>query len=202
MRRNFALLTGILIVILLSTRVSSIPSFYIPDTLVEDKLYSEYTAIIQEGYYFLVFDNTGFITGNFNRNHSYVIYFLEFEAANIDTISGQHNVTENDYEIVTFNFDVPETYITHIYFKMYASQRISSFIVDYHGLAQYFELIGNINEEHQRTILIVVSSVSGGIIIFLALNILLIRYRVYFRINRKIKVYRNKRAGKRFKNIG
>ncbi len=202
MKKKLGLLTGLIILALLSRNVTSTTSFHVPGTMIEDMIYAGYNAIIEEGYYFLVFDNTGFITDNFNRNHSYVLYFLEFEVEGIDPISGQRNVSVDDYEVVTFNFELPEIYVTHIVFEMFASERISSFIVDYQGLAQYFELIGQLNVEKQRTILIIVSSISGGIILLLAINILLMRNRVYWKLIRRIKTYRNKKAGRRFKSVG
>ena len=187
---------------MLSRSVSSATSFHIPGTLVLDRKYAFYNAIIEEGYYFLVFDNTGFLTDNFYRNHSYVLYFIDFSVEGIDSISGQKNVPVDDYVIITFEFELPGVYVTHIEFEMHASEEISCFIVDYEGLATYFETIGQVNVEQQKTILIIVSSVSGGIILLLAINILLVRNRVYPRIIRKIKSYRNKKAGRRFKNIG
>lgn len=202
MRKKLGILTGLFVLVLLSRSVSSATSFHVPGTMIHDRIYSTYNAIIEEGYYFLVFDNTGYLTDNFNRNHSYVIYFLDFAVEGIDQINGQGNVSGDDYEIITFNFEVPEVYISHIVFEMYASEPISCFIADYEGLADYFEFIGQINIKNQRTTLIIVSSVSGGIIFLLAVNILLVRNRVYFNLKRRYKAYRNKKTGKRFKNIG
>ncbi len=202
MRKKLGILTGLIILVFLSRSVSSATSFHVPGTLVLDRKYALYNAILQEGYYFLVFDNTGYLTDNFNRNHSYVLYFLDFSIAGLDSIIGQRNVPVNDYVIVTFEFELPGVYVTSMEFEMHASESISCFIVDYEGLAIYFETIGQIDVVNQRTILIIVSSVSGGIILLLAVNILLMRYRVYYRLIRRFKNYRNRKTGKRFKNIG
>ncbi|MHA1200402.1 MAG: hypothetical protein ACTSQF_13850 [Candidatus Heimdallarchaeaceae archaeon] len=202
MRKKLGIIAGLIVLTILSRSVSGATSFHVPGTMIHDTVYGTYNAIIEEGYYFLVFDNTGYLTDNFNRNHSYVIYFLEFAVEGIDPIAGQGNVSVDDYTIVPFNFEVPEVYISHITFEMYTSQPISSFICDYEGLALYFEFIGQIDVENQRITLIIVSSVSGGIIILLAVNILLVRNRVYFNLRRRYRAYRNKKAGRRFKNIG
>ena len=202
MRKKPSILAGIIVLVFLSQTLSRADSFHIPGTLVLDQKYARYNSILVEGYYFLVFDNTGFLTNNFNRNDSYVIYFLEFFENGTEDVNGQRSVPKDDYVIITFDLELPDAYITYIRFEMYTSESISSFIVDYQGLAKYFELIGKITEEQQRTTLIIVSSISGGIILLLATNIVLMRNRVYQKLGRKIRAYRNKKAGKRFRDVG
>lgn len=202
MKKHTSIIAGFIILTILANTTNAATSFHIPGTLILDRVYGTYNAIIEEGYYFLVFDNTGYLSDNFNRNDSYVLYFLEFSVEDLDEINGQTSVPKDDYVVITFNFELPEVYVTNVVFEMYASESLSCFVADYEGLATYFEFIGKIDVEQQRTLLIVVSSVSGGVILLLIVNIIFVRNRIYFKLIRRFKSYRNRRAGKRFKNIG
>ena len=202
MRTKLAIIAGFIALVVLSRPVTSATTFHVTGTLVLDRRFAFYNAIIEEGYYFLVFDNTGFLTDNFDRNDSYVIFFLEFSVDGMDEVNGQKSVPKGKYEIVTFDFELPGIYVTSVEFHMYASEDLCSFIADYEGLAAYFELIGSINVEQQQTILIAVASTSGGIIILLAINTVLVRNRIYFKLARKFRERKNKKAGRRYKNIG
>ena len=202
MNKKTSIIAGFIVLAVLANTTAAATSFHVPGTLILDTIYGTYNAIIEEGYYFLVFDNTGYLTDNFNRNDTYVIYFLEFSVEGLDEINGQTSVPKDDYRIITFNFELPEVYVTNAVFEMYASESLSCFIADYEGLAEYFEFIGKINVEQQRTALIVVSSVCGGVIVILVVNIIFIRNRIYSKLLMRFKAYRNRRAGKRFKNIG
>ena len=55
MKRKLGITAGILVLVFLSRPVSAVPSFHVPGTLVLDRIFGTYNAIIEEGYYFLVF---------------------------------------------------------------------------------------------------------------------------------------------------
>lgn len=202
MKLKSTLLPLALIAIILPSLVTGNPFSYIPGTLIEDRLYDSYTVIIEEGYYFIVFDNTGYITDNYTRLDSYVIFTLEFVETGIDDINEQRLVKNGSYTIFTFYFEVQGIYVTECEFEMTASERLSAFITDYEGLAEYLDETAHLTEGQRKREVIIVAGVSSGIIASLLIAIIFMRFRIFWRIKRRYNAYKVKKSGAKFKNIG
>jgi len=202
MKRKTAPLTFALLVVILPTVISGSPFYFVPNTVVEDKLYGTFSVIIEEGFYFLVFDNTGYITDNYTRIDSYVIFSLDFSEEGIQDIHAQRPVKAGQYNFISFNFDISGIYVTECDFEMTASERISAFLTDSTGLAEYLEETADLTKGQRQRAIILVSSISSSIIASLLIIIVFMRYRPIWRIKKKYQAYRIKKAGIKFKNIG
>ena len=202
MKRKTALLSFALLAVILPTFVSGSPFYYVPNTMVEDKIYGSFTVIVEEGFYFLVFDNTGYITDNYTRVDSYVIFTLDFAVEGMRDIDAQKSVKAGEYNFISFNFDVSGIYVSECDFEMTASERISAFLTDSTGLAEYFEETADLTQGQRRQDIILVSSISASIVATLLIVIIVMRYRLLWRIKKKYQAYRIKKAGIKFKNIG
>ena len=202
MKRKTALLTFALLAVILPTVVSGSPFYYVTNTMIEDMKYGSFSVIVEEGFYFLIFDNTGYITDNYTRVDSYVIFTLDFEEEGMRDINAQKSVKAGEYTFISFNFDVSGIFVTECDFEMTASERISAFLTDSTGLAEYFEETADLTQDQRRQEIILVSSISSSIVAALLIVIISMRYRLIWRIKKKYQTYRNKKAGRRFKNIG
>ncbi len=202
MKRKTALLTFALLVIILPTVVSGSPFYFVPNTMIEDRKYGSFSVIVEEGFYFLIFDNTGYITDNYTRVDSYVIFTLNFEEEGMRDISAQKSVKAGEYNFISFNFDLTGIYVTECDFEMTASERISAFLTDSTGLAEYLEETADLTKGQRQRAIILVSSISSSIIAILLIMIVFMRYKPIWRIKKKYQAYRNKKAGIKFKNIG
>ena len=202
MRVKSILLPLAMIAIILPATVTGSPFSYVSGSLVEDKLYATYSIILVENYYFLVFDNTGYITGNYTRLDSYVIFSIEFEEEGINDISAQRLVKNGSYQVFTFNFDIAGIYVTECTFIMTASERVSAFLTDYAGLAEYFDEVSHLIAGQRRKEMIIVAGVSSGIIVSLIVAIVFMSFRIFWRIKKRYNAYKVKKSGAKFKNIG
>jgi hypothetical protein len=191
-----------ILLLFLPSLVKGSPFSYVPGTLIEDRIFDSFTVIIEEGYYFLVFDNTGYITDNYTRLDSYVIFTLDFVEDGINDIDSQRLVNNGSYSIITFNFEVSGIYVTECTFEMVASERISVFLTDYHGLAEYLDEIAHLTVGQNRRDMIIVAGISSGVIAALIVTIVFIRYRIFWKIKRRYNAYKVKKSGAKFKNIG
>ena len=73
------ILFSIFLTLLITPHIGQALSFsYVHGSLIEDRRYGLVNFIIEEGYYFLVIDNTGIVTDDYDRYDSYVIYMLSF----------------------------------------------------------------------------------------------------------------------------
>jgi len=202
MKRKTALLSFALLAVILPTFVSGSPFYYVPNTLIEDVKYGSFSVIVEEGFYFLVFDNTGYITDNYTRVDSYVIFTLDFAVEGMRDIAAQRPVKAGEYTFISFNFDLSGIYVTECNFEMTASERISAFLTDSTGLAEYFEETADLTQGQRRQEIILVSSISASIVTVLLIVIIVMRYRLLWWIKKKFQAYRHKKAGTKFKNIG
>ena len=202
MNRKTALLAFALLAVILPTAVSGSPFYYVPYTMIEDVKYGSFSVIVEEGFYFLVFDNTGYITDNYTRVDSYVIFSLDFVEEGMRDINAQRPVKAGEYTFITFNFDLSGIIVTECNFEMIASERISAFLTDSTGLAEYFEETADLTQGQRRQEIIIVSSISVSVVAALLIAIIFMRYRLIWRIKKKYQAYRNKKAGIKFKNIG
>ena len=202
MKVKSTLLPLAMLAIILPALVTGSPFSYVPGSLVEDRLYDSFTIIIEEGYYFLVFDNTGYITDNYTRLDSYVIFTLEFVEEGINDIDAQRLVKNGSYGVFTFNFDVSGIIVTECTFEMTASERLSAFLTDYAGLAEYFEETAHLTAGQRTKEIIIVAGVASGIIASLIVAIVFMRFRIFWRIKKRYNAYKIKKSGTKFKNIG
>ena len=202
MNRKTALLAFALLAVILPTAVSGSPFYYVPNTMIEDMKYGTFSTIVEEKFYFLVFDNTGYITDNYTRVDSYVIFTLDFTEEGMRDIDAQRPVKAGEYTFISFNFDLTGIYVTECSFEMTASERISAFLTDSTGLAEYFEETADLTQGQRRQEIIIVSSISASVVAALLIAIIFMRYRLIWRIKKKYQAYRNKKAGIKFKNIG
>ena len=202
MKRKTVLLAFVILALILPSTISGSPFYYITGTLVEDKKYDHFDVIIEEGYYFLVFDNTGYITDNYTRLDSYVIYTLDFGEAGVRDIDGQKPVKAGEYALVSFNFDLAGVIVTELYFEMIASERLSAFLTNSDGLAQYFHETGELTKKQRQEDLIIISSVLSSTVGLLLITIVVMRYNLLRKIKRRYQAYRNRKVGRKFKNIG
>jgi hypothetical protein len=164
----------LLILFLSYTFINDSSAFYsIQGSLVIDKTKGSNDIIIIEGIYFFIIDNTGLVSGNFERNDSFVEYAIKFNATwNEDTI-GQQLVQNGSYLMIPFSFEYDDYYVTEITIEFNASSRVSTFVTTDSGLAQYHEELRELEPKSMRPVIISVSVV-GGII---ALLIVFITFR-------------------------
>ena len=147
------IIVGVIFAILFTSFASEAYDFYIvPGSLVVDKLYDDFNAILAEGFWFLIIDNTGAISAEKRRFDTYVIFDLTFSEEGIQTFSDSLTIPANSYHSVAFNFNQTSKYVTEAFFTMHASRRISAFITDAEGLAGYFEEVGRLAINIQRPI--------------------------------------------------
>ena len=165
---------------------------YVPGSLIKDKISGQKTCIVEEGFYFLVIDNTGVITGDFDRNNSYVVFFLSFSEADIDTIEGSGTVDEDNYFVLSFNFNLTSIYVTECTIEIYASNRVSIFLVDYLGLAEYYDEVGSIDINIKRQLIWTIVGVGS----FLAVGIAAATFFILRKIRRQESIIKELMSGK------
>ena len=147
------IMVGLVFAMLITSVSSEAFDFYIvPGSLVYDKIYDDFDAILDEGFWFLVIDNTGAISAEKRRNDAYVIYDLTFSEEGIQTFSESFTIPADTYHTIAVNFNQTSKYVTEAFFTMHSSRRISAFITDPEGLAGYFEEVGRLAINIQRPI--------------------------------------------------
>lgn len=164
----------LLILFISCTFIDDSSAFYsIQGSLVIDKTRGSNEIIIVEGIYFFVIDNTGLVSGNFERNDSFVEYAIKFNATwNEDTV-GQQLVQNGSYLMIPFSFEYEDYYVTEITIEFNSTNRVSTFVTTDSGLAQYHEELRELEPESMRSVIISVSIVGGT----LALLIVFITFR-------------------------
>ncbi|MCG3260652.1 MAG: hypothetical protein H7644_12950, partial [Candidatus Heimdallarchaeota archaeon] len=175
MNRKTALLSFALLAVILPTFVSGSPFYYVPNTMIEDVKYGSFSVIVEEGFYFLVFDNTGYITDNYTRFDSYVMFTLDFAVEGMRDIAAQRSVKAGEYNFISFNFDVSGIIVSECDFEMTASETISAFLTDSTGLAEYFEETADLTHGQRQREIILVSSISASIVATLLIVIIFMR---------------------------
>ena len=162
---------GIAIILLCSSFVSeAYPFQYMPGSLVEDKLYASFNVIISEGFYFLVIDNTGAVSKKSIRNDAYIIYDLTFSHEELDSFSDSLTINEDDYLVISFNFNLTGIFVTEAFFEIRSSRRVSAFITDSDGLAEYFREVGRLAINIQRPIVYTISAFGAALVVSIILS--------------------------------
>ncbi len=165
---------------------------YVPGSLITDKRYGLANCIVEEGFYFFVLDNTGVITENYDRNSSYVIFEMSFSEEEIDSIDGSLTIAEDNYFVVSFNFELSNVYVTECRIEIHASNGVSAFITDYLGLAEYYEEVGRIDIDVKRQLIYTIVGVGGA----LAISIGIATFFIFRRIRRQDSVIKELLSGK------
>ena len=153
MNKKIILVSLVFAIIFTSFASEAYSFYYVPGSLVVDKLYDDFDAILDEGFWFLVIDNTGAVSANIKRHDAYVIFDLSFSEEGLENFSESLTIPADSYHTVAFNFNQTSKYVTEAFFTMHASRRISAFITDADGLAAYFEEVGRLAINIQRPII-------------------------------------------------
>ncbi len=179
--------------LLLAPHIGQAISFsYVPGSLIKDRRYGLSNCIIEEGYYFLVIDNTGVVTDDYDRYDSYVIYSISFSEEGIDTIDGTGTIAEDNYFVVSFNFDLEGVYVTECRIEIHASNDVSAFITDYLGLAEYYDEVGRIDINVKRQLIYTIVGVGGA----LAIGVGVATFFILRKIRRQDSVIKELLSGK------
>ncbi len=188
-----AIVLSLLLTLLVAPHIGQALSFhYVPGSLLKDTRYGLANCIIKEGFYFLVLDNTGVVTDDYERNDSYVIYEMSFSEEGIDSIEGAGTVTGDNYFVISFNFELSGVYVSECSIEIHASNRISAFITDYLGLAEYYDEVGRIDIDVKRQLIYTIVGVGGAI----AIGIGVATFFILRKINRQDSVIKELLSGK------
>lgn len=185
MKRSLGISCFVLFLVIVPYFIQAQPNYAIPGSLVEDKVYDYFTILLDEGDYFIIIDNTGIITDDFDRSDSYVIYSLTFSEAGMDTVEGSVTISANDYEVIAVDWTNPSVFFTEADFEIHASKKISAFLTDYIGLTLYIEEVSNIKTFNPMPI-IISSSIVGSILVILIIVVIINTGRIG-RIDRIMK---------------
>ena len=172
MKKSLGISYFILLLIISPFIIQSQHNYIIPGSLVEDKIYDYYSILLEEGDYFIIIDNTGIISNNFERVDSYVIYSMTFSETEMEEIEGSTTISAGHYEVISVDWTLTSTFITEAYFEIHASERISAFLTDYIGLTLYIEDVGSIKQFNPKPIIISASIVGSILVVLIAVVIL------------------------------
>ena len=190
--KHKTLTVNLLLLILLVPIFGQAISFdYVPGSLIKDRLFGISNCIVEEGYYFLVIDNTGVVTDDYDRNDSYVLYLVEF-SEDINTIEGSVTVAEGNYFVLSFNFKLTGVVVTECYIEIHGSNRVSVFITDYLGLAEYYEQVGKIDIDVRKQLIYTIVGVGCA----LAVGIGAATYFILRKIRRQERIIKDLLSGK------
>ncbi|MCG3225990.1 MAG: hypothetical protein H7645_03665 [Candidatus Heimdallarchaeota archaeon] len=163
-----------LVLIVLYPFINDSSAFYsIQGSLVTDKLHGLEEIIIVEGIYFLVIDNTGLVSKNFERNDTYVEYAIMFNATWNEDITGEGVIHNGSYLMVPFSFEYEDVYVTEITITFDSTSRVSSFVTTDAGFTQFIAELADLEQESMRPLIIsisVVGSVLAVLIVFISLR--------------------------------
>lgn len=188
-----AILLSLFLTLLITPHIGQALSFsYVHGSLIEDKRYGLVNFIIEEGYYFLVIDNTGVVTDNYDRLDSYVIYEMSFSEEGLETIEGTGTVAQDNYFVISFNFELSGVYVTECRIEIHCSNDVSVFITDYLGLAEYYDEVGRIDIDVKRQLIYTIVGVGGA----LAISLGVAAFFILRKINRQDSVIKELLSGK------
>ncbi|MCK4896495.1 MAG: hypothetical protein KAS47_06770 [Candidatus Heimdallarchaeota archaeon] len=188
-----ALVLSLFLMLLLTPHIGQALSFsYVTGSLIKDRRYGLANCIIEEGYYFLVIDNTGVVTGDYDRNDSFVIYTMSFTEEGLDPLEGSVTVAEENYFVISFNFELTGVYVTECSIEIRGSNGVSVFITDYLGLAEYYDEVGRIDIDVRRQLIYTIVGVGGA----LAIGIGVATFFVLRKIRRQDSVIKDLLSGK------
>jgi hypothetical protein len=179
------ILFSIFLTFLITPHIGQALSFsYVHGSLIEDRRYGLVNFIIEEGYYFLVYyflviDNTGVVTDNYDRLDSYVIYEMSFSEEGLETIEGTGTVAQDNYFVISFNFELSGVYVTECRIEIHCSNDVSVFITDYLGLAEYYDEVGRIDIDVKRQLIYTIVGVGGAIAIGIGVATFFILRKIY-----------------------
>jgi hypothetical protein len=165
---------------------------YVAGSLIKDRRYGITNCIIEEGFYFLVIDNTGIVTDNYDRYDSYIIFELSFSEEGIGSIDGTGTIAEDNYFVFSFNFNLTGVYVTECRIEIHASNDVSAFITDYLGLAEYYDEVGRIDIDVKRQLIYTIVGVGGA----LAIGIGVATFFIFRRIRQQDSVIKELLSGK------
>ncbi len=185
MKKNLGITCFVLLLIIAPFFTVALPIYVIPGTLVEDMIYDYYTIILDESDYFIVIDNTGIITEDYNRVDSYVIYSLTFSEAGMEGVEGSITIKAKEYEVIAVDWTLSSVSFSEVLFEIHSSKRITAFLTDYTGLTQYIEDVSNLVAFNLRPI-IISAGVVGGIFVILIIVVIINTNRIG-RIDRIMK---------------
>jgi hypothetical protein len=185
MKKNLGITCFILLSIIVPFFTVAQPSYVIPGTLVEEMIYDYYSIVLDERDYFIIIDNTGIISGNYDRVDSYVIYSLTFDEPGMEEVEGSLTIKADEYEVVAVDWTLPTVFFSEVSFEIHASKRISAFLTDYVGLTQYIEEVSNLKAFNPKPI-IISASVVGSILVILIVVVIINTNRIG-RIDRIMK---------------
>lgn len=188
-----AIVLSLFLALLLTPHIGQAFSFsYVPGSLINDRRYGLANFIIEEGYYFLVIDNTGIVTDNYKRNDSFVIYLMSFSEEGLDPLEGSGTVAEDNYFVISFNFELSGVYVTECRIEIHASNSVSAFITDYLGLAEYYDEVGRIDIDVRRQLIYTIVGVGGA----LAISIGIATFFILRKIRQQDSVIKELLSGK------
>ncbi|MHA1955128.1 MAG: hypothetical protein ACXAAM_05265 [Candidatus Heimdallarchaeaceae archaeon] len=163
-----------LILIVLFPFINDSTAFYsLQGSQVTDKLHGSNEIIIIEGIYFLVIDNTGLVSKNFERNDTYVEYAILFNATWNEDITGEGVINNGSYLMVPFSFEYEDVYVTEITIAFNSTSRVSSFVTTDAGFTQFLAELADLEPEPMRPLIISIAVVGGVLavmIIFISMR--------------------------------
>ena len=185
MKKNLGITCFVILLVIAPFFTTALPIYVIPGTLVEDITYDFYTIELDERDYFLVIDNTGIITEDYNRVDSYVIYSLTFSEPGLEGVEGSLTVKAKEYEVIAVDWTTSSVFSSEVQFDIHASKKITAFLTDYTGLTQYIEDVSNLVAFNLKPI-IISASIIGGILVILIVVVIINTNRIG-RIDRIMK---------------
>lgn len=188
-----AIMLSLFLTLLVTPHIGQAFSFsYVTGSLIKDRRYGLANFIIEEGYYFLVIDNTGIVTDDYKRNDSFVIYMMSFSEEGLDSLEGSGTVAEDNYFVISFNFELPGVYVTECRIEIHSSNSVSVFITDYLGLAEYYDEVGRIDIDVRRQLIYIIVGVGGA----LAISIGIATFFILRKIRQQDSVIKELLSGK------
>ena len=126
----------VLIGLILSSN-SSYAFYYIEGSMFEEIIYTEFELILDERDYYLVIDNTGYISRNYIRNESFVCGVIVFRAKYSTYMEFNFilnsSLAESQYRSISLLINEPG----NMSFKIIATEEVTVFVTTLQGLEQF-----------------------------------------------------------------
>lgn len=168
----------VLIGLILSSN-SSYAFYYIEGSMFEEIIYTEFELILDERDYYLVIDNTGYISRNYIRNESFVCGVIVFRAKYSTYLEFNFilnsSLAESQYRSISLLINEPG----NMSFKIIATEEVTVFVTTLQGLEQFESEISEFLDEggKYRTTYILIGII-GSLLIMSVATVIYARKRI------------------------
>jgi len=139
--------------------------YYDQSSLREEILIASIHMFLDEGRYHLVIDNTGYLSGEYERDAAFVI--LEIFALNGDPdyVTDSRTLPFRYYWDIPINTETFFIFSIHFVFNITATKPVTIFLTDDTGFQDFKDEVANFNWTKPSKVPIIVGSIVGVIVI-------------------------------------